>query len=130
MDFNIFKNELMNYTRYQKSLDRLRDRLEQIYYQYGGAKGVSFDRIPGSPREKDALLLEMSEKVEEVEREMDHTQIKIEDIERNLSKLPEDIRQMCLMLYVNRLPLRYVGELNGYSHTGLRLKIIREVERI
>lgn len=130
MNFEIFKNELLNYNAYRRSLHNLQEEADSIIYQYGGVKGVSFDRIPGSSLPKDSVLLEMSEKLEDIERAIDHTQIKIQDIERNLAKLPEDIREMCILLYVKRYPLRYVGELNGYSHTGLRMKIVRAIERI
>lgn len=132
MNFNTFKNEVSNYVSYRRSLKHLEEERDDILYQYGGAKGIAYDRISGSgdPHSRERMLLEMSEKLEEIERAIDHTQIKIDDIERYMSKLPDDIREMATMLYVEKHTLRYVGMVNGYSYNGIYQKVKREVEKI
>lgn len=132
MKFMTFKNEVMNYESYKHSLSKLEEEREMILYRYGGVKGIAYDRTSGNsdPHSREKLLLEMGEKLNEIEREIDHTMIKIEDIERNISKLPEDIQEMVKMLYIKRYPLTYVGQLNGYSYNGIWHKVKREVEKI
>lgn len=132
MNFMTFKNEVMNYESYKKSLKLLNEEMESIIYRYGGVKGVSYDKVSvsGDPHSRERMLLEMGDKLEEIEREIDHTQIKVQDIERNIAKLPEDIQEIVKLLYIERYTLNYVGQLCGYSHNGIWARVKREVEKI
>lgn len=130
MNFKVFQNEVRNLKQYERSIITLEAKKEDIIYKYGGVHGVSFDRITSTSGDRQGALLKMGEELEEIEREIDHTQLKIEDIRRNLSKLPEEIRNLAMLLYYDNLPLRYVGRMVGYSYNGVYQLVKREVEKI
>ena len=132
MDFKIFQNELKNYNKYKKSIRQLEEKIDDICYKYCGVRGVSFDRQITTPNPSltETKLIKMSIELEEPQRELDHTLLKIQDIERNLSKLPNNIREMALMLYADGYSYHYVGVLNGYSHNGVYKLMRREIEKI
>lgn len=132
MNFDTFKHELSNLKAYKKSLVRIQEEMEDIIYQYAGVKGIRYDREPSLRNvymSEDAKL-KMSEALEEPQKEYDFTLIAIQRIERNLSMLPEDVREMCELHYVERMALKMVGDIFGYTPSGILRKIEREVERI
>lgn len=132
MRYKTFKNELMNYKSYLHSIDEIERRIDDICYQYCGVRGISYDKVGITFNEHmnaerwqrlhDALI--------EPQRELDHTIIKIHDIERNLSKLPEQVKEMCIKLFVEGHSFQYVGHLNNYSANGIYQLVKREVEKI
>lgn len=130
MNFKVFQNEVRNLKQYERSIIALESKKEDIIYKYGGVHGVSFDRVASTSGDRQGALLKMGEELEEIEREIDHTQLKIEDIRRNLGKLPEEIRNLAMLLYYDNLPLRYVGRMVGYSYNGVYQLVKREVEKI
>lgn len=132
MNFDTFKHELCNLNAYRKSLKKIREEMEDIIYHYAGVKGIRYDREPSLRNiymTEDAKL-KMSEALEEPQKEYDFTLMMIQRIERNLAQLPEDTREMCVMLYVERYALKIVGDAFGYTPSGILRKIEREVERI
>lgn len=130
MNFKTFQNELRNLKSYENSILILEQKKEEIIYKYGGVHGVSFDRVASTGGDRQGALLKMGEELEEVEREIDHTMMKIDDIKRNLSKLPEDIQTIAMSLYYHNMPLRMVGRMVGYSYNGVYQLVKREVEKI
>lgn len=132
MDYKIFQNELKNYNQYKKSVREIEQKIDDICYKYCGVKGISYERVPSTPNPNltQAKLIKMSIELEEPQRELDHTLMKIQDIERNLAKLPQKVREMALMLYADGYSYHYVGRLNGYSHNGIYQMMKREIEKI
>lgn len=132
MNFDTFKHELSNLNSYRKSLKKIEEEMEDIIYQFAGVKGIRYDREPSmrNIRLAESVKLKMTEALKEPQREYDFTLMMIQRIERNLSLLPQDTRDMCVMHYVDRMPLVYVGDAYGYTPSGAIRKMQREVEKI
>lgn len=132
MNYDTFKHEVSVLKAYKKSLRQIEEEMEDIIYQYCGVKGIRYDREPSirNVAMEEATKLKMSEALEEPQREYDFTLMMIQRIERNLLLLPQDVREMCVMHYVDRMPLAYVGDAYGYTPSGAIRKMQREVEKI
>ena len=97
-----------------------------------GVKAIRYDKQPLSfnPELSADMRDKLSRMLEEKESEKDHTLMKIQDIDRNLAKLPDDIKIICTMLFVDNMSFTKVGRIVGYSNNGLWHKIRKEIEKI
>lgn len=132
MNYDTFKHEVSVLKAYKKSLRQIEEEMEDIIYQYAGVKGIRYDREPSmrNIHLAESVKLKMSEALEEPQREYDFTLMAIQRIERHLSMLPEEVREMCIMHYVDGFPLVYVGDAFGYSPSRVLRIIKSEVEKI
>lgn len=132
MEYQTFKNEMLNYKRYKKSINELEQKIDDIIYHYCGVRAIRYDKESVSFNEQisNEMFHKMSEALQEPQKELDFTIRAIQRIEHNLSKLPKEVQEMAKMLYIDRYPLIYVGAAFGYSHNGVYQKIKREVEKI
>ena len=132
MDYKTFKNELSNYRAYQKSLIQINDEIELIVYEMTGVKGIRYDKQPMSfnPYLTAETRERLSHRLDEWECKLDHTLMKINDIERDLAKLPDDIRELCIMIFADGMTFIEVGNKVGYSDNALWHRIRKEVEKI
>ena len=126
--------------RMLKSLREERQNLEQqidnIYYAYGGVKGISYDKVSGTsnPYSNDEKLLALSEKLIEPQRELEKINYAISQIEpqvmNDLDKLDEDIRNICELIYFENKTYEEVGRIVGYSTNGLWYRVKKEIQKI
>ena len=132
MDYQTFKNEMLNYRAYKRSIDELNEKIEILWYEMTGVKGISYDKQPTSynPIIAEEVRSKYSEQIEELNLALDHTLIKIQDIEKHLGMLPVQTQTICKLLFMERLSYRTVGMTYGYTDQGLRKRIIREVEKL
>lgn len=132
MDYKVFKNEISNLKAYYQSLIEINNDLERLSYDLTGVKGVRFDRQPGSfnPSLSEYRKLDLIEKIEEKEKELDYTQLAIKRYESNLNKLPKPIRDAVVQIFIQGRTFAEMGKLLGYSDHGLHYKIKKEVEKI
>lgn len=132
MEYKRFKNELSNYRSYQKSLIKIDEEIENIIYEMTGVKAIRYDKQPLSfnPELSADMRDKLSKRLEEKESEKDHTLMKLQDIDRNLAKLPDDIKIICTMLFVDNMSFNKVGRIVGYSNNGLWHRIRKEIEKI
>lgn len=132
MEYKRFKNELSNYRSYQKSLIKIDEEIENIIYEMTGVKAIRYDKQPLSfnPELSADMRDKLSRMLEEKESEKDHTLMKIQDIDRNLAKLPDDIRELCIMLFADGMTFIEVGNRVGYSDNALWHRIRKEIEKI
>lgn len=132
MDYEVFVNECRSYKKYLDSKEKIIDQIELIIYEMTGVKGIRYDKQPMSFNASlsEELRNKLSERLDEKEKELDRTQMKIDDIERNLKRLPEDIKDLCIMLFVEKKTFQDAGKTIGYSDGGLWYRIKKEVEKI
>lgn len=132
MNYDTFKHEVSVLKAYKKSLRQIEEEMEDIIYQYCGVKGIRYDREPSirNVAMEEATKLKMSEALAEPQREYDFTLMAIQRIERHLSMLTEEVREMCIMHYVEGYSLVYVGDAFGYSPSRVLRIIKSEVAKI
>lgn len=131
MDYRVFTSNLANLGKIRKDIESVKTKLEVAEYDETGVKGVSFDSMPLSHNPSVTALkrLEMVEKVDELTRELYFLCLMIEETERVLNRMPEDLKCMLEDIFIKGMTYRAVGEKYGYSDAGLWMFVKRETEK-
>lgn len=132
MDYKTFKNELENYYKYLKSVEKIKEEIENIIYEMTGVKGIRYDKEPTSfnPQLSNERILDLIDKKEEKEIELDYTIASIRYIERKLSKLDKEDKEICLKIISEGISAEKVRREVGYSKSGIWKRIKRELTGI
>lgn len=132
MDYQRFKNEISNLKAYYRSMVELEEETERLFYELTGVKGLRYDRQPTSYNQQmsESYRLELIEKLEQIEKEKDFTREVIDRYEKQLNRLPDDIRVMVVLLFIEGKTFREVSEMVGYSDHGLYYMIKKEIEKL
>lgn len=132
MDYKTFKNEISNLKAYYKSLAEIKDEIEKLNYDLTGVKGVRFDRQPASYNQSlsEWYRLDLIEKIESKEKELDYTELAIKRYEANLKRLPKEIRYAVKQIFINGETFAETGEKLGYTDAGLHYVIKKEIEKL
>ena len=132
MDYKGFKNELNNYYRHLRNVDRIKEEIDDIVYEMTGVKGVRYDKERSSfnPTLSEERRDYLSKKLEEKEIELNYTLAAIRFIEMNLKKLNKDDREMCLKVVADEVSAELVAVEKGYSRSGVWARIRREISKI
>ena len=132
MDYKTFKNELENYYSYKKEISKLKEEIENIIYEMSGVKAINYQKIPmnANPELAHERLLELIEKKEQKEKEIERLSLNIKAVENTLSKMSANDKQMCIDLIAKKGNVYKVGYEYGYSKSGMWSRIKREIEHI
>jgi DNA-directed RNA polymerase specialized sigma subunit len=132
MDYKTFKNEISNYQAYMRSADEIKTELDLLWYELTGVKGIQYNKQPSSYNQElsESYRLELLDRIENKEKELDFTIMAIERYESELGRLPSDIRELVEQIFINGKTFAEVGKKVGYSDNGLHYKIKKEVEKI
>ena len=132
MDYKSFKNELENYYKHLKNIDRIQEEIDLILYEMEGVKAVRYDKQPSSYNASlnARIMLEMSEKLEEKEIELNYAKASVKYIEMMLKKMPEEDRAICLKVISEGVSAEQIARQKGYSRGGMWKRIKREVTKI
>lgn len=132
MDYQRFKNEISNLKAYYRSMVELEEETERLFYELTGVKGLRYDRQPTSYNQQmsESYRLELIEKLEQIEKEKDFTREVIDRYEKQLNRLPDEIRVMVVLLFIEGKSFREVSEMVGYSDHGLYYRIKKEIEKL
>jgi len=131
MDYKVFTSNLANLKRLKDSEESLKSQLDLILYDLGGVKGVHYDsvNIHGNPSVIEEKRLELYDKYNEKEKELEFTKLAIMQTEDVLNRMPKTLREMLIEVFVYGKTYRAVGEKYGYSYNGAWHYIKRETER-
>lgn len=131
MNYTIFNNELRNYRSYQREVSNIREQIDVLMYQLRGVKGIRYDKEMGSwnPGALERYRLDLLDKIEEKEQELDFTMLAIQTFERKLNRLPKNVKKICLQIADGKTYEQIANDI-GYSVGGLWLMIKREVEKV
>ena len=132
MEYTAFKNELENYYHNLKNIDRLKEDIELIVYEMSGVKGIRYDKQPMAynPELSEEKRSELSEKLEEKELELENAIASIKYVEKKLSKLSDEDREICLRIISEGASSEKVAFEKGYSRGGMWKRIKRELSKI
>lgn len=132
MDYRVFKNEISNLPSYYKSAEKLKDDLDVLWHELSGLKAIRYDKQPASfnPEMSESYRLELMDRIEKKQRELDFTYLAIERCESELNRLPSDIKEMVEQIFILGKTFAEVGKSIGYSDNGLHYKIKKEIEKI
>ena len=131
MDYKVFTSNLANLHRLKVSKENLEGELDMIIYDLGGVKGVHYDSVMvhGNPSVIEEKRLELYDKYNEKEKELEFTKLAIAQTEDILNRMPKTLREMLIEVFVYGKTYRAVGKMFGYSDFGLWKYIKRETER-
>lgn len=132
MEYRVFKNELMNYKTYKENINKLENEIDDIFYKYSGVRGIRYDKQQSSYNETlfKNNLHKMMKELEKPQRDLEFTKEAIKRIETNMYRLPLKVRQMTYLLFVEDKTFLEVGQIYGYSHTGIHRLIKKEIEKL
>lgn len=132
MDYRVFKNEISNLKAYCRSKKEIEIELEVMWHELSGLKAIRYDKQPTSynPEMSESYRLELIDRIEKKQKELDYTILAIERYENELERLPSDIREMVEQIFILGKTFAEVGKTIGYSDNGLHYKIKKEVEKI
>ena len=131
MDYKVFTSNLANLKRLKDSEESLKTQLDLIIYDLGGVKGVHYDSVMvhGNPSVIEEKRLELIDKYNEKEKELEFTKLAIMQTEETLNRMPKTLREMLVEVFVHGKTYRAVGEKYGYSYNGAWHYIKRETEK-
>ena len=105
---------------------------EDLFYEFYGVHGISFDRIPSSHSAE--MDMQKREKfntlIEQIDLEVKGYQMAIEEYEDTLRRLPKEIQKMVKRKFLDGITYYQLGKEFGYSPTGAMKHIQKEVEKI
>lgn len=132
MDYKAFKNELQNYYKYLKNVDKIKEEINQIWYDMSGVKAIRYDKqlITHNPELSNMIKHEYMSRIEEKEIELDHVLSSIKYIELKLSKMNPEDKQVCIDIISKGISSEKVANEKGYSKSGMWKRIKRELERV
>lgn len=130
MNYKIFVSELRVYKQYVFEINKLKARIEEIEYLEQGVKGVRFDNVPSTfnPQLSEERRLELIEQKTQLEREVERLEMRKKLVIDEFEKLDTHTRLMCLEI-MNGKTLSQIGEMFGYTESGVMKKLKREIER-
>ena len=131
MTYEVFTRNLMCLKPYRKMRKELKGELETIFYDMTGVKGVSFGNVPVSfnPSMEAIKKLEMVEKYEDKLREYNFVNLCIQEIEKQLDRMPDNIKAMLTDVYVKNMTFAKASVKYGYSDGGFWNMLKRETEK-
>ena len=126
-----FKNELANYTIYSSMLRKHREKLDELYYELEGVKGIRYDKAPSMPNKH--LIMErlhyLSGEIEKTENEIERLCICLEHMENVLANMEHEIRRAIVEVYINKKRLIDVCVEHNYSDAGLHYQMNKTIQK-
>ena len=132
MDYRTFKNEISNLKAYTRSARELENEIDALWYELTGVKGVQYDKLPSSYNSdlSENFRLELLDRIEFKQKELDFTMLAIERYQNELNRLPDDIKNYVVQIFIYGHTFAEIGEKIGYSDRGLHYKVKKEIERL
>lgn len=127
-----FKKLLSSYYEYQKNISKIKDELEDLLYQMTNVKAIRYDKAPSSfnPGLNEEIRLDLIEKKEEMETELEYTILAIRLIEMKLKKLSPEDKQICLEILNRKVTYEQAAIEKGYSKNALWSQVKKKIEGI
>lgn len=126
-----FKNELANYTIYSSMLRKHREKLDELYYELEGVKGIRYDKAPSMPNKH--LIMErlhyLSGEIEKTENEIERLCICLEHMENVLANMEHEIRRAIVDVYINGKAIIDICNEYNYSATGLHYQMNKCIQK-
>lgn len=132
MNWNIFKYQMSLLREYRYRIEDLLIEREDVFYEYYGVHGISFDRIPSSHSAEMEMLKreKFNQKIERIDMEINGYRQAIEEYESTLNRLPEDIQRMVERKFLGGITYYKLGQEFGYTPTGAMKHMQKEVEKL
>lgn len=129
VEVRAFKNDLANYHVKITQIKKIETRIEDLYYQLGGVRGIDPSKEPiHSPPNKD-LEYALRDKITVCEAKLSLVKAEIDDIRQTLDKMERPLRKAVFEVYANGNQIRAVASKMFLSESGLRKRMNKEIEK-
>ena len=128
-----FTDELKRYRMLLGLSARLKEKLDLLFYDLTGVKGVSFDRISGTTNSEQTELQRLTkiDEYNDVLRTYEVVNERIKNIQKVLNCLRIEDREMFMMKYLDNMSFYAIAKVYYISKTGLIYRMneaLRKVE--
>lgn len=131
MNYRTFTTNLSNLERYRNDLHDVEIELDSIFYALRGVKGVGYTDNHGTTNNSQKALnwLSLDEKYNAKLKERDFIKDAIDQVESILTRMPEELREMLVKVYIEGWTFTRLGAEHGYSNHGMWQYMRRESEK-
>lgn len=132
MKTDTFKKILGNYRNYLIDINTIKEEIDCLWYELSGVKAINYNKQPSSfnPSLSAMKKLELLDKLEDKQLELEVTQKSIILIERKLSKLSKEDKEVCVRILCDKESNEKVGMEKGYSHNAMWKKVRKALEKV
>lgn len=128
-----FTDELKRYRMLLGLSARLKEKLDLLFYDLTGVKGVSFDRISGTTNREQTELQRLTkiDEYNDVLKTYEVVNERIKNIQKVLNCLRIEDREMFMMKYLDNMSFYAIAKVYYISKTGLIYRMneaLRKVE--
>lgn len=117
------KSELRNYTSYVRYKIFLQDRIEDLWYELSGVKGVRYDRLPTLPNPTNQRQLALMDKLDYFQSELHRVEMQIRYLDSVLDGLDEEGSELIRYVLIDRHTLLEAGERWYITNTAVIKRI-------
>jgi len=127
-----FKASFEDYENYLEVERRLKEKIEMLYDDLSGVKGIRYDKIPSSynPEAVETKKLELIDLINLKQAELKVLESKYQYFRMILAKLDDEDIELLRRLIIKKESYEQVGNDMGYSQGGLWKYVDRLIESI
>ena len=123
----MIKEEIRSYRQYKAYRNRLNDRLDTLWYELTGVKGIRYDKAhfnadPSVTEERRLVLLD---KVTLIETELARVESQIDHIDRLLSAMPKEDRKLVTYTLIDGNTYRQAEDVFYITYSAIARKVDR-----
>lgn len=123
----MIKEEIRSYRQYKAYRKRLNDRLDTLWYELTGVKGIRYDKAhfnadPSVTEERRLVLLD---KVTLIETELARVESQIDHIDRLLSAMPKEDRKLVTYTLIDGNTYRQAEDVFYITYSAIARKVDR-----
>ena len=123
---------MRSYKDYLHERVELEEKIEDIIYQFAGVRGIRYDKEHSnpSPFERSEMRFKMEQALKKPQSELEFVNRAIKRCEEHLSLLPKQMQEICRLVFIDGNSYEKVGQIYGYSKSGMKYKVKSEIEKI
>lgn len=125
------KKELSMYRILNDDINDIEDKIDRLYYELGGVKGLRYDIQKGNGVIDNKMWYKLAPKIERLEQELTRLTLQVEHIELILNAIEDKrLKDAIVDVCVDGKTLKEVANRFNCSHTYLKYMIDEELSRI
>lgn len=119
----MLKNEIRNYTDYIKYKITLEEKIENLWYELSGVKGVRYDKLPTLPNPSNERQLALMDKLDYYQSELHRVDTQIRFIDSILDRMDKEEYELIRFVLIDGHTLIEAGEKYFVTNTAISKRI-------
>ena len=123
----MIKEEIRSYRQYKAYRNRLNDRLDTLWYELTGVKGIRYDKahFNADPSVTEERRLALLDKVTVIETELARVESQIDHIDKLLSAMPKEDRKLVTYTLIDGNTYRQAEDVFYITYSAIARKVDR-----